>query len=435
MVKSFNPSTIGVKKLILKRQGLWSLGGNGVSALSGLLLFMMSTNRLSSAEFGTWVLFQAVSTLFDMFRTGLILPGFLQQAAGQSSQSKASIHQSVAVLNGSVGLIQVVLCLAGMWLTHETSSLHFFFTYYPMVLISGSMITLAEWRMQSQHRFHLILIVRLVNRIPVLILCFFFLGSKVDLVFAQSVSNIITWLFLPLFGFQLTAKTTGANVANIKRLLQFGKYATPAQLAATLLRSSDTFMISGFLGSAATGLYGAAARFLEFFELPIRSAASVNFNKMTAIMNSGKTNEGVSFALGKMIRMTLFVLPVSILLIIFAPELIQFISGSQYAGTVPILRVIAIYCLLIPADRYIGLVLEAMGKPRLNLIKVTAMLLMNITTNLIALIVFQTALAVAVTSIITFLFGILLGGWFVLTKGLNNSKEVFKIRTALSINS
>lgn len=409
------------KRFLIRKQSLWSLGSNGVSALAGLILFGISSSRLSASDFGIWILFQTLSTLFDMFRTGFLLPGYLQLAAGLSRQRKGHIFNSVQIIFLLLTLGQVLICLAFRIITPTDSLWHFFFAMYPLILISGALLTLSEWWFQSNLRFQHILLLRSIHRLLLISMAFFLVFDLSHLIYVQVGANVMTGLLIYLFYTMPQPEKWTISSLHRTKLFHFGKYATPSQLLSNLLRSSDTLMISSVMGAAATGIYGAATKFLEFIELPLRSFGAVNFNHLAKLANTGKHKDAFLFAIQHIRSTTIKIIPIAVALWIFSPELILFVSGSSYEGSVPVLRVMAVYCILIPADRYFGLLLEAFGRPDLNLIKVFIMLLSNVAGDLIAIFFFHTPVAVAVSSIITFAIGIGLGLWLFMVKAFPKS--------------
>jgi O-antigen/teichoic acid export membrane protein len=422
-----------LRRLLIKRQSLWSLGGNGVSAFAGLLLFAISSSRLSTADFGIWVIFQTASTLLDMFRTGLLFPGYLQLSAGKTKVQRRNIFNSVELAFIAITLAQSVLCWILMVVVPSGSSWHFFFMYYPWILLSGSVVTLAEWWFQSNVRFQNILFLRGVHRVVLLAVAFFFVFDLQGLIYVQAGTNILCAMVVVSF-FRLPGIRFEIVRAHASRLFHFGKYATPSQMLSNLLRSSDTLMISAAMGSAATGVYGAAAKFLEFVELPIRSFGAVHFNHLAKLANVGRHDEAIRFAKQRVMKTTLRVVPVALFLGVFAPQLILHISGSNYSASIPVLRVMAVYCLLIPADRYCGLLLESFARPELNLIKVFVMLTANVVGNGIAILFFNTPLSIAASSIVTFSVGVLFGIWLILTKALPQQQRSVSFKVAIPQN-
>jgi O-antigen/teichoic acid export membrane protein len=403
-----------LKKLAIRNQSFWSLGSNGVSALAGLVLFWLSSSRLSSADFGAWVLFQTGSGLMDMFRVGLLLPGYLQLSAGRSRKLKTEIFASVQHAFLVFTILQVILCWA---LAQKVSSppWNFFFQNYPWIILSGTIVTLSEWWFQSNIRFQHIFLFRSINRMLLVVSAFLFANDLAVFVYVQTAANLITGIVIITF-----VRIPNFRNYNYKkhhyRLFHFGKYSTPTQVASNLLRSSDTLMISSVLGAAITGIYGAAAKFIEFVELPIRSLGAVLFNQLAKLANTQRHDEAWRVAKNYVWITTLRILPISIFLYAFAPYLITHISGPNYIESIPILRVMAFYCLLIPADRCLGLLLEAYGRPDLNLLKVTVMLVVNVVGDGIAIYLFHSPWVVALFSLITFIIGITFGIWLVVYK-------------------
>ncbi len=351
-----------------------------------------------------------------MFRTGFLLPGYLQLAAGLSRQRKGHIFNSVQIIFLLLTLGQVLICLAFRVITPTDSLWHFFFAMYPLILISGALLTLSEWWFQSNLRFQHILLLRSIHRLLLISMAFFLVFDLSHLIYVQVGANVMTGLLIYLFYTMPQPEKWTISSLHRTKLFHFGKYATPSQLLSNLLRSSDTLMISSVMGAAATGIYGAATKFLEFIELPLRSFGAVNFNHLAKLANTGKHKDAFLFAIQRIRSTTIKIIPIAVALWIFSPELILFVSGSSYEGSVPVLRVMAVYCILIPADRYFGLLLEAFGRPDLNLIKVFIMLLSNVAGDLIAIFFFHTPVAVAVSSIITFAIGIGLGLWLFMIK-------------------
>lgn len=407
-------STKRLTRFITKYQSLWSLGGNGVTALSGLLLFVITSRRLSAIDFGLWTIFQVAAGLMDMARTGLLLPGYLQISAGQSKKNKKTLFSAVQMIVIAVTLAQVAVCVGLFQIENRSSTWSTIFQYYPYLAVSSAAFTLSEWWLQSNSRFQYILILRVFNRTGTLVCALFLATNLPSLVYVQSAVNVLTAvLSIVIWRIPVPVMPSESHRPHVKKLLSFGKYATATQVASNLLRSSDTFIINLKLGAYATGIFSVAAKFLEFVELPIRSLGSVLYNKVSALINAEKYDDVKALLRHHFIKSTLLVLPVSAFLIVAAPILIQTLSGDRYLSAVPILRIMAIYCLLIPADRCLGILLEAMRRPDLNLIKVLVMLALNVVGDFFALTMSDSITAVAASSILTFLAGVGVGYWLI----------------------
>lgn len=421
------------KRIIVRLQSLWSVAANGYSTLTGFILLILSSRILSNEDFGIWVFFLTVSTLFDMFKTGLIFPGYLKQSAGTSNKTKRFVFNTSTGFLIIVVLAQFIICWSISLLSDESNSWHFFATYYPLLAVSNFFIMLSEWWWQSNNRFQNILIIRLINRTAIIVSCFIWLVNKQDLIHILIMSNIFTsvviagFRWLPKFSFNDCSKAVAG------KLTWFALYATPAQVMSNLLKSSNMFIINRFLGNVATGTYGFAARFIEMIELPIRSMGAVHYNHFASVIRNGNSRAAFHLTLRYLMKSTLSILPLVLLLIVMAPYLVNWISDGQNIESISILRVMAIYCLFLPADRYFGLFLEAIGRPDLNLIKVGFMLLINVIVALATIFLFKSVLAITLTSIFTFGFGVLFGGCLIIFKALpQNITEVQTIKLELA---
>ena len=126
---------------------------------------------------------------------------------------------------------------------------------------------------------------------------------------------------------------------------------------------------------------------------------------------------------------TLLFVPVSIICFVFAEELILLLGGKEYSSVLPqltlIFRIFTLYTLLLPIDRFTGVLLDSINKPALNLNKVIVMTLANIVVDLIAVFVFESLVWVAVGTVIFTLIGIFLGFHYLGREIQVQSKRIF----------
>jgi O-antigen/teichoic acid export membrane protein len=101
---------------------------------------------------------------------------------------------------------------------------------------------------------------------------------------------------------------------------------------------------------------------------PMMSKASINKN-MEEFKRIYYTYAGA---------ITYLLLPVAIIGFIFAEEFVIILGGSKYIYTADIFRIFAIYGLLLPIDRFTGVALDSLNRPRKNFFKVIWMASANI---------------------------------------------------------
>ncbi|MEA3445073.1 MAG: polysaccharide biosynthesis C-terminal domain-containing protein, partial [Bacteroidota bacterium] len=113
--------------------------------------------------------------------------------------------------------------------------------------------------------------------------------------------------------------------------------------------------------------------------------------------------------------LTILFLPLMLILFVFANELVGFLGGAEYSSLVSpvnVFRIFLIYGMVLTIDRFSGVTLDCINKPRSNLIKVIYMALANIIGDILAILIFRTLEAVAVVTIINSLVGVLVGYYF-----------------------
>ena len=83
------------------------------------------------------------------------------------------------------------------------------------------------------------------------------------------------------------------------------------------------------------------------------------------------------------------------------------------------------FAMILPVDRFLGITLDMINKPRVNMVKVYIMLAVNVVADIAGLLIFHNIYGVALASILTFLIGTMYGYWS-LKKYLNfTMRDIF----------
>jgi hypothetical protein len=132
---------------------------------------------------------------------------------------------------------------------------------------------------------------------------------------------------------------------------------------------------------------------------------------------------------------TYFFIPIAIISFIFAKEFVIILGGQKYIAATDVFRMFCIYGLLIPIDRFTGVALDSINKPKQNFYKVIFMAIANIIGDLIAVFAIPTffpqinhtliLIFVALATIVMTLIGLIVGFNY-LNREINvKYKEVF----------
>ena len=167
----------------------------------------------------------------------------------------------------------------------------------------------------------------------------------------------------------------------LDKLYDYGKYTFGTNISSMVVRNLDSWMLGGLLSPTAVAWYNPAVRIANLFEIPATALASVAFPQAVKRIDE----EGASAAKKIYEKSSVFIfasiLPFVIFVLIFAEEVVILIAGQEYAETVPIVRVTILYGLVIPFNKQFGIVLDAMGKAKLNMLYVIRNAVINAILN------------------------------------------------------
>lgn len=160
-------------------------------------------------------------------------------------------------------------------------------------------------------------------------------------------------------------------------------------------------------------MYAIPLKLTEILGIPLRSFGMTAYPRMSKKFISGDLKGLRETFYGYAAVVTTLFVPIAVLCFIWAPELILFLGGEAYVAAlselVLVFRIFTAYTLLLPLDRFTGVLFDSINKPDLNLYKVLVMALLNIGLNCIAVFLFRSLIGVAIGTFVFTLVGILLG--------------------------
>lgn len=190
-------------------------------------------------------------------------------------------------------------------------------------------------------------------------------GGVYALVFGSLASAssfmVLAWIYLaqgwrPLMRFRLN---------EIRRFLSFGAYVMGNNLVNGFNRNADVLLGGRILSANALGMYSLPRDFgLRWADMINPIVTRVGFPVMAKSQSDLKMLKTVFL---KTIRMTASInFPLYLSLAIFAPEIVMVIFGNQWAASIPLLRVLAIWGLLRSIGNPVGSLLYATGRADLS---------------------------------------------------------------------
>lgn len=389
----------------------------GVSAVFGMTTFLLMARWMGPADMGVVVLFITAITLLDMLRSGFFQPAMVRMVhESDATHAQAVRGTTLALALGISGILSLILWSGSqVALAFGMDVSPLVHTVWPILLIAGLPGQFFSWRAQADSRFDRMLGYRLVN--GVIMLGGIVVLDQLDMlsvlnvgwtfVAAASIASlsVIGLGWVGLSDIRLLSVRIGGELA------RFGRYAMTTTLGTALLRSSDTFLIGALMDAGAVAVYGLAQKAIEALELPLRALSSSVY---PILAKPGARGEGKR--VGRIIERVvggymLVLIGPAILLALVAEPLVSLVAGSDYLTAAPVIQVFVLAALIAPLDRLIGLGLDSVGRPSVNMTKVLLMLACNVIGDIWVISVWGTLPAVAMVTFAMNSIGMLYGVW------------------------
>jgi len=421
-------------KKILSKPDMLSLLGNLMYAALGFASFLILTRSFPKEIFGEWVLFVTTSNFIEMFRFGITRTAIVRFLSGGTNEDKERLIGANWLIGIIITIILVIIIALSNLLFRDgigSSGFNLFFIWYPIYAILNLPFNNALTVLQAKLQFGKILKLRTINILlfdTYLILNLIYLKqdiTQVVLVFlAITLLTSLISLVNKWDGIHLLFKS---DKATIRKILDFGKYTTGTLIGSNLLKSADTFIISlsPILGTAGVALYSVPLKLTEVMEIPLRSFAATAFPKMSKASIENNLTKVKDLFYKYAGSLTLLFIPFAIFNFIFAEFFVTILGGEEYLETANIYRIFCLYGLILPLDRFTGVGLDAINRPKQNFYKVIFMVLANIIGDLIAVFVFDSIFLVAVITIVMTFVGIFVGYYFFNKEVKLNLSKVF----------
>lgn len=405
------------------KDNLWVLGGNVFNAGLGFLTFMALARVLSVAAFGEWLLYVAGFTFMEMVRAGFIHQALVKYLATARFEPlrKVILGSSWWIGIGSTAVFSLLLASIGWVFESQIAAIKMtlFFKWYPIVMWLTLPLNMGLWVSHARQQYPKMVILQLVITGGFALFVFagfvFSNGSKSISVFTllivHSIVRFLASLYALLSGWSAVQFITNIRKRYLLKLVHFGKYSLFSLLGTNMLKSTDIFLIGAFLGPAAVALYQLPLKIIELAEIPLRSFATTAFPKIAQWLTAHKYEHTTRFIQNQITRFLLWMIPVWLLMQIGAGTWMKWIGGASYLSSGPIFQILLVYVLLLPADRFIGIALDSLGKPQWNTIKITLMVIINIIGDCWVLNQGGSLMLVAGVTLVNIAIGIAFGAW------------------------
>jgi len=359
-----------------------SFGGQIAFLLTNFILFLYLIKGFSTSEYGAWAIYITLISIADGIRQGFVQNGFISffirdNHSKSLTWSAFSLNTMLIVFLSIIGVVTTA-----MWsgLTQETE-----------LLLKQSWKTLISIGLlqffNSYYQAHKNQVLYLINNIIylsafIIVITFWGLTSTIGL---QDVQTIQVLTIIPSFIFFLikAGKPSLPQWKEARELMAFGKYAAGTNLSSLLFHKVDILMIGYFLNPSAVAVYHLTMKVLAYAELPMQALSQFIYPKMVDSLHANGVSHLNKIYSRSILMLLVFVIPVSLILILFNRQIILLLSTAEYLQASELIIMFAMVMMIKPWGRIFGLSLDAIGKPRVNFLMLLFSLAVNVTLNLI----------------------------------------------------
>jgi O-antigen/teichoic acid export membrane protein len=331
---------------------VWSFGGSLGQAIMGMASIVLLSRLLTPAEFGAAAAAALVVGLASVVSQVGVGPALVQRKTLSDAEVSAAFLFSMAM---SLVLAALLFLLAPRFnalvgLPRDSSLLRLL----SLSLLLAGLAAVPTGLLQRRLRFRAMMIVDLLAAGPGAIgvsLALALLGfGAFSLVWGSIASAFVMavgygWLARP----PLTVMSPRRAWRNVRPLLRFGAAYSVSQLGNWLALNADNLVTANLLGPTALGVYSRAYRLLsEPANLIGGAADKVLFPALARVRSDEQRLRGAYLRATSLVALGAG--PLSVLLCVLAPELVQVLMGGGWSEVVLPLQILAV--VLVPRASY-----------------------------------------------------------------------------------
>jgi len=357
-VSSENNSTLSERTL---KNFLWMSGGGGVEAILKIVVLIVLARLLLPEQFGFVSAALTVVALAEVTSRIGVAPALVQ--VKELTQEHISTGLAATLISGLVVGWIVFAAAEPIARLYQIPELKPFVQWFSVLFVIKGAGLVGEALLQRQMRFRELAIIKFTSYLfgyACVAITLSYLGFGAwSLVIGQITQAFIQTLFFVAltreslsFGFQFKV---------LKSLIRFGFGVTLTQIGGYMSQNADYFVVGRWLGAEALGYYSRAYLLLQQpAQLVGNAADDVMFPALATIQDDRPRLER---ALNQALSLVAMVqVPLSALLIIFAPEIVLLLMGPQWGPAVLPFQILVSVLFFRTAYKLVGAILRATGK-------------------------------------------------------------------------
>lgn len=350
-------------------KGVWGLAGRGLPMLHAVAFILLVVNALPITEFGAYSVFQNIYIILFMFMDNFALQAIVKHGVEPDIDLTALLTTTFSLYAAFlIGACLLFLAVPGFWgrlvNSPELPSLIPWLAAFIAVTIPRTFISKI-----LQMRFHVkeIFFIDMANfGLSAVVLTVLALTGRIHTALDVIRVTVLCGLLSSLIALWLGRKDVFVRPrfsrSMTKRIVEFGKYQSGTGIASSLMNSLDVLMVSKFTGPVGAGVYNSAKNLYRLFDIFRDTQTMFVFPASSKYYSRGEfgtlrtmIEKAVSF-------LYLIMVPLAILLIIFAPTLFEVLYRGKYDDAVPVFQILMAAAIVLPVQMVLSTSMVGFGK-------------------------------------------------------------------------
>ncbi|QBY01801.1 lipopolysaccharide biosynthesis protein [Rhodophyticola sp. CCM32] len=340
---------------------LWMFGGGGVEAVLKIVVLIVLARLLLPAEFGLVSAALTVVALAEVTGRIGVAPSIVQIKTLTRDHVATGM---VATLVMGLLMAGIVYFLAGpIAVLYRMPELKPFVEVFALLFLIKGAGLVSDALLQRNMRFRELALIRLASYLfgyaaVAIVLAVLDFGAWALVLGQLAQAGLQTLLY---FLFARDGLAFGFRWATFTTMFRFGFGVTLTQIGNYISQNADYFVVGRWLGADALGYYSRAYLLLKQpAQLVGRMGDQVLFPALATIQDDRPRMERALNRALSLVAMTQ--VPLSVLLVVTAPEIILTLMGPQWGPAVLPFQILVGVLFFRTAYKFVGAILRAAGK-------------------------------------------------------------------------
>ncbi len=351
-------------------RGTWALAEKLLVPLYGVVVIVVAFRILPREEIAVYSYIQSMFLLLQMAGMTLVFRPMVKYVAER--RGEANVTTTATMVGLAVMVVPAVLLFASssMWgrLLDSESLAASMWVLVPLAVVTVPRTATVEL-LKAQYRARGMFLLGSV----------YWLGSSVGIIglalagrLSTAVHLVLVNCFAGVLASALATKyilpflSDGAfTVADLVRLLRFGRFSFGTGVGSYLLSEADLWVVGWLLGPQVTGLYGTVRIIIRrAYGVGAQFLETVVFPKASHLSSRGRLGD-VAVLYEKVVCFySMLLVPSSVLLFVFARQFLDLIYGGRHLEATLPFQLLVVGSLVWPLRAVGGSLLHGMGRPR-----------------------------------------------------------------------